>query len=138
MRVYIPRLPREITSRGSMPPGTRLTAFGVRTGPSATGIDPEDLEYEAMLTATYAAVGAALDAEPGSRVAVLAADSPVTVGPDPDGRVELEIGPQFHPVSVHVSERGAAEIESDDTAPDLLWFDISETAQAAAFARRDE
>lgn len=136
MRVYIPRTPRQITSRGTQPPGTRLTAFAVRPGAGAEPVDPEELEYEAMLTATYAAVASLLESEPRSRVAVLAADSPLTTGPDADGHVELEVGPQFRPVSVHVSEAGASEIEADDTAPDLLWFDISETGEAARYAQR--
>lgn len=136
MRVYIPRLPGEITSRGSLPPGTRLDAFGVRTGAGAAATDPEELEYEAMLTAAFTAVARALATDPGSRVAVLAADSPVVAGPDADGRVEVVVGADFHPVSVHVSELGAAAIEADENEPGLLWFDISETAAAAAFARR--
>lgn len=136
MRVYIPRTPRQITARGSLPPGTRLTAFAVRQGDGAESADPEELEYEAMLTAAYAAAGSLLGSEPDSRVAVLAADSPLTSGPDADGNVGLEVGSRFRPVSVHVSEAGAAAIEADDTAPDLLWFDISETGEAARYAQR--
>ncbi|MDO5662848.1 MAG: hypothetical protein Q4G40_09140 [Brachybacterium sp.] len=94
-------------------------------------VDAEDLEYEAVQDAVYAAVQRAETGDASRRVAVIAGDFPedaLTEASATGGAFGMETIRASHleVVSVHVSELGAAAIEADDTDPALLWFDVAE------------
>ncbi|GEM_PF-1940540 len=107
------------------------------------GEDPEDLEYEALQDAVYAALESSPRPVTGvRRVAVLAgdvSDGAVTDASETHGAFGLRAvrAEDVRLASVHVTELGADAVRADDTDPALLWFDVAEIPAALAYLRED-
>lgn len=152
MRIYLPLLDADADALAAIdasPARVRLVAdrpvWGVAPAAQAEhpGQDEEDLEYEALQDAVYAALESSPRPVTGARrVAVLAgdvsdgavADASATLGAFGLRAVRAE---DVRLVSVHVTELGADAVRADDTDPALLWFDIAEVAAALAYLGQD-
>lgn len=142
MRIYAPISSEDRTQLESgaraltLAPGRPVWGVGAAALAEQPGEDAEDLEYEAIQDAVFAA----LSALPDDQRALVAA------GDVPDGALEraAETGGAFGLsvrsassmplVSLHVTELDAAAADADDTDPALLWFDAGEVAAALLFA----
>lgn len=149
MRIYVPltsadpgtwdRAPGRRTC--PLPPETAAWAVTASARGDRPGEDIEDLEYEALQDAVYAALENGPSPVQGARrVAVIAGDVA------DDAVREAEAGGAFgiriarraelRIASVHVTEQGAEAVRADDTDPALLWFDVAESDDALDYLRR--
>lgn len=147
MRIYLPlpaddpgaltRVGRAGRPELELPAGCEAWAVTPGARADRPGEDDEDLEYEALQDAVFAADRAGED--PDARLLVLAGDVPesaIREAADALGAFGLVLpdGARLRLASIHVSEQPRAAVRADDTDPALLWFDASETAEALAYA----
>lgn len=141
MRIFLPLFAEDravITASGlQLVLGAGRAAWAVTAEARAdrSGEEEEDLEYDAIQDATHIALSGAA---PDARVMVIAADVP-----DASLQPAGETGGAYGVVTVadtrakiasfHVTELDAQSAAADDTDPALLWFDVSEGAEALAF-----
>lgn len=158
MRIYVPLLPDDeagLSATGALPGRLALAAdrpaWAVTPEARADrpGEDPEDLEYDAMQDAVYAALEGSAGTAGGAsakrvtgdrRVGILAGDVPDTALAAASATggafgVVLTAPAELRIASAHVTELGADAARADDTDPALLWFDVAETAEALSFLR---
>lgn len=147
MRIFLPLQTEDRHRLGSTAPGTGSILLPLSAGRPAWSVspwaraeraaeDPEDLEYDALQDAAYAALVDEQDPSgPQGRRAVLAGDVPDTAvreASETGGAfgVEIVADAQLRLAALHVTEQGAAAALADDTDPALLWFDAVEPATA--------
>lgn len=149
MRIYVPIIeadrPRLRSGAPQLPleEGRPAWALTVTARRDRDQEDPEDLEYDALQDAVFAALVSEPQGDPARRAIVVAGDVP-----DGDLVEASEGGGAYGVVtasattlriaSLHVTELGARAIDEDDTDPALLWFDRSEGATALEYAARDD
>lgn len=141
MRIFLPLLAEDRTviaaSGLQLDLGPGRAAWAVTAGARAdrSGEEEEDLEYDAIQDATHIALSGA---EPDARAMVIAADVPdaaVQSAEETGGAygVVTATDARAKIASLHVTELDAQSAAADDTDPALLWFDVSEGAEALAF-----
>lgn len=144
MRIYLPVDPSEHeplrAGAGDLELAAGRGAWAVTASARADrpDEDAEDLEYDALQDAVYAALTAGEGTDPRRRVLVAAGDVPdravAEAGEEAGAYGVVLIAPAaLRIAALHVTELGAQAIEEDDTDPALLWFDASEGAQALAY-----
>lgn len=149
MRIYLPLTGADPGAFHGAPggatfpvaPGTAAWAVTAAARADRPGEDVEDLEYDALQDAVYAALENGPSPVRGTqRVAVLAGD--VADGAVREAvaggafGVEIARAAELRIASVHVTEQGAEAVRADDTDPALLWFDVAEAADALDYLRR--
>ena len=147
MRIFAPAAPsdeaplRAGAARIDLEAGRLAWGVSAQTLAENPGADLEDLEYEAIQDAAYAAFQ-----EKGAsdrRIIILAGDVPDSAVEERSAEggafgLRLREGAQMLLASAHVSELVGADAAADDTDPALLWFDRSEGASALAFAEGED
>lgn len=152
MRIYLPLADTDRFALETVAPGAASVRVRVEQGRLAWGVsaaarserpseDAEDLEYEAIQDAVYAALESSPASVTGARrVAVIAGD--VSDGAVEDASAEagafgLRIvrAEDLRLASLHVTEQGADTVRADDTDPALLWFDVAEVPAALTYLR---
>ena len=137
MRIYLPLMDADrknllAASRGlPLDAGRRAWALTDVARADRADEDAEDLEYDALQDAVFAALARDPGGDPLRRALVIAGDVPDgdLVESSEDGGaygVVTRTATTVRIAALHVTELGARAIDEDDTDPALLWFDASE------------
>ncbi|MFC0674500.1 DUF6912 family protein [Brachybacterium hainanense] len=145
MRIFLPvadtehALLRSGAARLALEPGRTAWAVTASARADRPREDLEDLEYDALQDAVYAALQTGSDDDDPHRRALVVAgdteDAALAEAGEEAGAygVVTTAATGLRIASLHVTELGARAVEQDDTDPALLWFDVSEGPRALAY-----
>ncbi|MCT1557449.1 hypothetical protein M3A96_04885 [Helcobacillus massiliensis] len=138
MRIFVP-LSAVPDSAPVIAPGTLVWGVDPSIAKDVTADEAEQLDLDAVQEAVLVTAHGATGAAAHTRVVIAAVDvpddaAPAEAGDNGDHARRITADEPVRIRALHVSELTAAEALADEFAPDVLWFDPSETAEAFAYA----